>query len=74
MLTIGFEGVHSSLDDDASMTQLLGGRRDKKTGKVLYDLKEHLPTSISNVRGGHSSQTEWAVFVEDNISATQSTI
>ena len=24
--------------------------------------------------GGHSSQTEWAVFVEDNISATQSTI
>ena len=56
------------------MTQLLGGRRDKNTGKVLYDLKERLPTGISNVRGGHSSQTEWAVFVEDNISATQSTI
>ena len=74
MLTVGFEGAHSSLDDDASMTQLLGGRRDKNTGKVLYDLKERLPTGISNVRGGHSSQTEWAVFVEDNISATQSTI
>ena len=27
MLTVGFEGAHSSLDDDASMTQLLGGRR-----------------------------------------------
>ena len=50
MLTVGFEGVHSSLDD-ASMTQLLGGRRDK-TGKVVYDLKERLPSGISNVRGG----------------------
>ena len=50
MLTVGFEGAHSSLDDDASMTQLLGGRRDK-TGKVLYDLKERLPTGISNARG-----------------------
>lgn len=72
MLTVGFEGAHSSLDDDASMTQLLGGRR--VGNKVVYDLKERLPSGISNVRGGHSSQTEWAVFVEDNISATQSTI
>ena len=35
MLTVGFEGVHSSLDDDASMTQLLGGRR--VGNKVVYD-------------------------------------
>ena len=35
MLTVGFEGAHSSLDDDASMTQLLGGRRDKKTGRCF---------------------------------------
>ena len=46
----------------------------KRQGKYFYDLKERLPTGISNVRGGHSSQTEWAVFIEDNISATQSTI
>ena len=54
MLTVGFEGVHSSLDDDSSMAQPLGGRRDKKTRKVVYDLKETMPTGITNIRGGHS--------------------
>ena len=52
MLTVGFEGAHSSLDDDASMTQLLGGRRDK-TGKVLYDLKR-TPTNR------HLKCTRWS--------------
>ena len=73
MLTVGFEGAHSSLDDASSMTQLLGGRRDR-SGKVIYDLPETLPSGVQNVRGGHSSQSEWAVFVEDNISATKSTV
>ena len=73
MLTVGFEGAHSSLDDASSMTQLLGGRRDR-SGKVIYDLPETLPSSVQNIRGGHSSQSEWAVFVEDNISATKSTV
>ena len=72
MLTVGFEGAHSSLDDASSMTQLLGGRR--VGGKVVYDLTETLPSGVPNVRGGHSSQSEWAVFVEDNISATKSTV
>ena len=73
MLTVGFEGAHSSLDDASSMTQLLGGRRDR-SGRVIYDLPETLPSGVSNVRGGHSSQSEWAVFVEDNIFATKSTV
>ena len=73
MLTVGFEGAHSSLDDASSMTQLLGGRRDR-SGRVVYDLPETLPSGVSNVRGGHSSQSEWAVFVEDNIFATKSTV
>ena len=73
MLTVGFEGAHSSLDDASSMTQLLGGRRDR-SGKVIYDLPETLPSGVQNIRGGHSSQSEWAVFVEDNISATKSTV
>ena len=72
MLTVGFEGAHSSLDDASSMTQLLGGRR--VGGKVVYDLTETLPSGVPNVRGGYSSQSEWAVFVEDNISATKSTV
>ena len=73
MLTVGFEGVQQFRWCFFYDT-VTWGRRDKKTGKVVYDLKERLPSGISNVRGGHSSQTEWAVFVEDNISATQSTI
>ena len=41
MLTVGFEEcTYKVLDDDASMTQLLGGRRDKNR-KVLYDLKKN---------------------------------
>ena len=73
MLTVGFEGAHSSLDDASSMTQLLGGRRDR-SGKVIYDLPETLPSGVHNVRGGHSSQSEWAFFIEDNISATKSMV
>ena len=73
MLTVGLEGAHSSLDDASSMTQLLGGRRDR-SGKVIYDLPETLPSGVQNGRGGHSSQSEWALFVEDNISATKSTV
>ena len=73
MLTVGFEGAHSSLDDASSMTQLLGGRRDR-SGKVIYDLPETLPSGVQNVRGGHSSQSEWAFFIEDNISATKSMV
>ncbi len=72
MLTVGFEGAHSSLDDASSMTQLLGGRR--VGGKVVYDLPETLPSGVQNVRGGHSSQSEWAFFIEDNISATKSMV
>ena len=72
MLTVGFEGAHSSLDDASSMTQLLGGRR--VGGKVVYDLSEILPSGVQNVRGGHSSQSEWAFFIEDNISATKSMV
>lgn len=73
MLTVGFEGAHSSLDDASSMTQLLGGRRDR-SGKVIYDLPETLPSGVQNIRGGHSSQSEWAFFIEDNISATKSMV
>ena len=47
MLTVGFEGAHSSLDDASSMTQLLGGRR--VGGKVVYDLSETLPSGVQNV-------------------------
>lgn len=63
MVTLGFEGVHSSLDDAHSMTQELGDR-----------VKSESFNGISKKRNSYTSQSEWAVFLEDNIAATQSLI
>lgn len=63
MLTLGFEGAHSALDDQQSMTQNLGDRTPNETF-----------TGITQNRNGKSSQSEWAAFIEDNIAATQSLI
>ena len=63
MVTLGFEGVHSSLDDAHSMTQELGDR-----------VKSESFDGISKKRNSYTSQSEWAVFLEDNIAATQSLI
>ena len=63
MVTLGFEGVHSSLDDAHSMMQELGDR-----------VKSESFNGISKNRNSYTSQSEWAVFLEDNIAATQSLI
>ena len=63
MVTLGFEGVHSSLDDAHSMMQELGDR-----------VKSESFDGISKKRNSYTSQSEWAVFLEDNIAATQSLI
>ncbi len=80
MVTLGFEGTHSSLDDKQSMTQNLGEKvifvpknGGKRERKVISDSTETFPGITTN-RGGYSSQSEWAIFLEDNISATNKLI
>lgn len=63
VVTLGFEGVHSSLDDEHSMTQNLGDR-----------VPTEAFTGITSNRNGKSSQSEWAAFIEDNIAATNALI
>ena len=80
MVTLGFEGTHSSLDDKQSMTQNLGEKvifvpknGGKRERKIISDSTETFPGITTN-RGGYSSQSEWAIFLEDNISATNKLI
>ena len=80
MVTLGFEGTHSTLDDKQSMTQNLGEKvifvtnaKGQRERKVISDPTESFP-GITKNRGGYSSQTEWAVFLEDNISVTDKLI
>lgn len=63
VVTLGFEGVHSSLNDEHSMTQNLGDRAPTEAFN-----------GISSNRNSKASQTEWAAFIEDNIAATKSLI
>lgn len=80
MVTLGFEGTHSTLDDKQSMTQNLGEKvifvtnaKGKRERKVISAPTESFP-GITKNRGGYSSQTEWAIFLEDNISVTDKLI
>ena len=80
MVTLGFEGTHSTLDDKQSMTQNLGEQvifvtdaKGKRNRIVKKDPTESFP-GITKNRGGYSSQTEWAIFLEDNISVTDKLI
>ena len=80
MVTLGFEGTHSTLDDKQSMTQNLGEKvifvtnaKGQRERKVIPDPTESFP-GITKNRGGYSSQTEWAIFLEDNISVTDKLI
>ena len=80
MVTLGFEGTHSTLDDKQSMTQNLGEKvifvtdaNGKRNRIVKKDPTESFP-GITKNRGGYSSQTEWAIFLEDNISVTDKLI
>ena len=80
MVTLGFEGTHSTLDDKQSMTQNLGEKvifvtnaKGQRVPKVITDPTESFP-GITKNRGGYSSQTEWAIFLEDNISVTDKLI
>ena len=80
MVTLGFEGTHSTLDDKQSMTQNLGEQvifvtdaNGKRNRIVKKDPTESFP-GITKNRGGYSSQTEWAIFLEDNISVTDKLI
>ncbi len=62
VLTLGFEYYHSSLQDDASMTQ---GFTDQGRTDVF--------TGINANRGGKVSQNSWALYAEDNIYVTEAT-
>ena len=80
MVTLGFEGTHSTLDDKQSMTQNLGEQvifvtdaKGKRNRIVKKDPTESFP-GITKNRGGYSSQTEWAIFLEDNISVNDKLI
>lgn len=80
MVTLGFEGTHSTLDDKQSMTQNLGEKvifvtdaKGKRNRIVKKDPTESFP-GITKNRGGYSSQTEWAIFLEDNISVNDKLI
>lgn len=80
MVTLGFEGTHSTLDDKQSMTQNLGEQvifvtdaNGKRNRIVKKDPTESFP-GITKNRGGYSSQTEWAIFLEDNVSVTDKLI
>ena len=80
MVTLGFEGTHSTLDDKQSMTQNLGEKvifvtdaNGKRNRIVKKDPTESFP-GITKNRGGYSSQTEWAIFLEDNISVNDKLI
>ena len=62
VLTVGAEYENDSLSDPSSMRQ---GLTDQGQTDIF--------TSLNATRGGKSKQTNWAVFVEDNISLTDRT-
>ncbi|MDU8924480.1 FepA family TonB-dependent siderophore receptor [Pasteurellaceae bacterium LIM206] len=64
MLTIGAEAAHSSLSDDSSM------RQGYITGSRGSSGKPDSISFIASSRSGHTSQSEYAVFIEDNIAVT----
>ncbi|WP_439257337.1 FepA family TonB-dependent siderophore receptor [Lonepinella sp. BR2271] len=65
VITLGVEAVHSSLDDEASTSQgFITNNRTRAVDSIV---------GVSAVRSGHTSQSEYAAFVEDNIALSERT-
>ncbi|OOR99940.1 TonB-dependent siderophore receptor [Haemophilus paracuniculus] len=69
MLTIGAEFAQTKLDDGASTSQSLVAKTNRRTGQETPDSY----AGIGQNRTGLIKRTEWAVFLEDNIAASDRT-
>ena len=72
VLTVGAEFTDSKLDDPASNSQSLTDIIPGRSGQPPRVIVNTFP-GVSEHRGGKTSQRNWAVYVEDNISLTDKT-
>ena len=72
VLTVGAEFTDSKLDDPASNSQSLTDTIPGRPGQPPRVIVNTFP-GVSEHRGSKTSQRNWAVYVEDNISLTDKT-